>query len=284
MMAMTKRNLLVFFRDKASVFFSLLSVFIIIGLYVLFLGNVIVSGMEDIPGARALMDNWIMAGLLAVAGLTSTMGAFGTMVDDRHKKIIKDFSASPVSRWQLAGGYIVSAFLVGVIMSVITLVLAEIYIVAGGGELISALTLLKVLGVILLSVLSGSSMMYFLISFFKSQNAFAVASTVVGTLVGFLTGIYIPVGNLPSAVQLVVKIFPVSHAGSLFRQLMMEQPMTYSFNGAPAATVDSFKTELGVVFHFGSAEAGPLVNILVLLATTAVFYGLAVLNISRKSK
>lgn len=284
MMAMTKRNLLVFFRDKASVFFSLLSVFIIIGLYVLFLGNVIVSGMEDIPGARALMDNWIMAGLLAVAGLTSTMGAFGIMVDDRHKKIIKDFSASPVSRWQLAGGYIVSAFLVGVIMSVITLVLAEIYIVAGGGELISALTLLKVLGVILLSVLSGSSMMYFLISFFKSQNAFAVASTVVGTLVGFLTGIYIPVGNLPSAVQLVVKIFPVSHAGSLFRQLMMEQPMAYSFDGAPAATVDSFKTELGVVFQFGSAEAGPLVNILVLLATTAVFYGLAVLNISRKSK
>jgi multidrug/hemolysin transport system permease protein len=40
MRAFTVRNLKVFFRDKSSVFFSLLSAIIIIGLYVLFLGDV----------------------------------------------------------------------------------------------------------------------------------------------------------------------------------------------------------------------------------------------------
>ena len=35
-----KRNMLLFFRDKTTVFFSLLAVFIIIGLYALFLGDI----------------------------------------------------------------------------------------------------------------------------------------------------------------------------------------------------------------------------------------------------
>ena len=61
-----KRNLLVFFKDKASVFFSLLSVFIIIGMYALFLGDVWTSSMKDVTGARILMDCWIVAGLIAV--------------------------------------------------------------------------------------------------------------------------------------------------------------------------------------------------------------------------
>ncbi|MFR1983726.1 MAG: hypothetical protein ACLS4Z_08430 [Christensenellaceae bacterium] len=39
MITFAKRNLLVFFKDKSSVFFSLFAVFIIIGLYALFLGD-----------------------------------------------------------------------------------------------------------------------------------------------------------------------------------------------------------------------------------------------------
>ena len=81
------RNLKVFFKDKSSVFFSLLAVFIIIGLYALFLGDVWTSSMSDIAGIRFLMDSWIMAGLLAVTSVTTTMGAYGIMVQDREKKI-----------------------------------------------------------------------------------------------------------------------------------------------------------------------------------------------------
>lgn len=90
------RNLKLFFRDKSSVFFSLLAVFVIIGLYVLFLGNMITSGLQWLgEGARFIMDSWIMAGLLAVTSLTTTMGAFGVMIEDRTKKVMKDFTASP---------------------------------------------------------------------------------------------------------------------------------------------------------------------------------------------
>ena len=75
-----KRNLKVFFRDKSSVFFSLLAVFIIIGLYVLFLRDTIMTGFEGMgDDAVHMLDNWIMAGMLAVTAITTTMGAFGTV-------------------------------------------------------------------------------------------------------------------------------------------------------------------------------------------------------------
>ena len=71
---LVKRNLLIFFRDRGSVFFSLLGVLIIIGLYVLFLGDIMVKDLGDLPGARFLMDSWIMSGLLAVTPVTTSLG------------------------------------------------------------------------------------------------------------------------------------------------------------------------------------------------------------------
>ena len=281
-----KRNLKLFFRDRTSVFFSLLAVFIIIGLYVLFLGNMMVKNFKELlsDNARFTIDSWVMAGLLSVTSITTTMGAFGTMVEDKTKKISKDFSSAPLRRSQLAGGYIMSSFIIGVIMSIAALVVAEIYILAGGGKLITLVPLLKLFGVMMLSVFAGSSMVFFIVSFFKSNNAFATASTIIGTLLGFLTGIYIPIGSLPSAVQTAIKIFPISHAGALFRQIMMEAPMSIAFKNAPAQAVTGFKQAMGVVFYAGSKELPPIVNILVLVATGIVFYTLAVIRISIKKR
>jgi multidrug/hemolysin transport system permease protein len=280
------RNLKIFFKDRSSVFFSLLAVFIIIGLYVLFLGNLWTNNFgSEAVGVRFLMDSWIMAGLLAVTSVTTTMGAFGIMVEDRAQKIVKDFYASPIPKSSIVGGYILSAFLIGIIMSAITAALAEIYIVADGGKIMGWLTLLKVLALILLSTLANSSLVLFLVSFFSSTNAFATASTIIGTLIGFLTGIYLPIGNLPSSVQWAVKLFPVSHSAALFRQVMMETPMSVTFKGVPTEMVTSFEQFAGVRCWFGGDTAiTPLTSILVLILTAVVFYSLALMNISRKMR
>lgn len=278
------RNLKMFFRDRASVFFSLLAAFIIIGLYILFLGDMLQSGMQAVPGARFLMDSWIMAGLLSVTSVTTTMGAFGIMVTDREKKSSKDFAASPVKRSTLAAGYIVSSFLIGLFMTLVTLVLAEVYITAYGGQILSTTSLIKLFGVMLLSVMSSTAMVLFLVSFFKSNNAFATASSILGTLIGFLTGVYIPLGQLPEAVQSIVKFFPVSHASLLFRQVMMDAPLQAAFAGAPAESVSGFKSMMGVSFQIGGTEVSMLASALVLVGTTVVFFLLSTWNLSRKRK
>lgn len=284
MWAMTKRNLKVFFRDRGSVFFSLLAVIIIIVLYAVFLGDTITSGMEDVEGIDFLMNSWVVAGILAVISMTSTLGALGVMVEDKARKISKDFAVSPLKRGSLAGGYIFSSFAVGVIMSLVALVIGEAYIVAAGGELLSMENMLKVIGGIFLSVLSSSSIVLFIVSFFKSQNAFGTASTVIGTLIGFLTGVYIPIGALPDAVGGVIRAFPVSYSASYFRTIMTEQPAAVSFDGAPASALKEFNTELGINFQFGDFTTTIATCVIVMVATAAVFYALSILSISKKRK
>ena len=284
MLNFTKRNLLVFFRDKASVFFSLLSVFIIIGMYALFLGDVWTSSMQDVPGARYLMDSWIVAGLIAVTSVTTTMGAFGTMVEDQSKKIIKDIRSSPLPRVSIAGGYIFSSFIIGVIMCVVALALCEGYILAGGGALLSGLHLLKVFALILLSTFSNTALVLFFVSFFSSNNAFSIASTIIGTVIGFMTGIYIPIGQLPNGVQWVIKLFPPSHSALLLRQVIMDDAIKTSFAGAPAAMANGFKEVMGVSFKIGETTVTPILSIGILIAPGILFLGLSLLNLSRKKR
>jgi multidrug/hemolysin transport system permease protein len=230
------------------------------------------------------MDNWVMAGLLAVTSVTTTMGAFNIMVNDKTQKIIKDFYSSPASRKSLAGGYVLSAFVIGLIMSIVTLIFAEIYIVAEGGALMSFTTLVKVVLLILLADLTGTAMIFFLTSFFTSESAFSTASTVVGTLIGFITGIYLPIGMLPEAVQVIIKIFPPSHAAVLLRQTMMEDVMNTSFAHIPAAYADEFKEIMGITFSFDGNEISALTSIIFLLAAAVFFFILAVANLSRKKR
>ena len=284
MITFTKRNLMVFFKDRSSVFFSLLSSFIIIGLYILFLGDVWTNSFDGIDNAREIMDNWIMAGLISVTSLTTTMGAFGTMINDKTTKIQKDFYCSPLKRISLGGGYILSAFIIGIIMSIVTLAFAEIYIVAEGGSLISLAALLKTLLLIVFSTFMNTSLMFFMVSFFSSQNAFATASTILGTLIGFLTGIYLPIGSLPEAVQFVIKIFPPSHSAVLFRQVMMEEAMAEGFLNVPEDIVMGIKKQLGVIFNFGDTIVSKAASVIIVAVVGVLFFAFAVLSISRKKR
>lgn len=279
-----KRNLMVFFKNKAAVFYSFLSVIIIIGLYVLFLGDTIVSNSEELPGMRFVLDSWIMAGVIAVTTVTTLLGSLSYMISDREDKIYKDFVAAPLKRNHIVLGYIISSFIISTILTLFTVVFAEIYIVMYGGELLSWVAFVKVLGIILLNEVFSCFMCFLLVSSFKNMNAFSAASTIVGTLIGFLTGIYVPIGSLPATVQTVIKIFPPSHAGSLLRKVMMEEGMKVTFSGIPAEYVEEFETMLGVTYKIGDKIISPAHSIAYLLILSALFLALSIILISRKEK
>ncbi len=284
MIAFTKRNLKIYFRDKANVMFSLLAVFIIIGLYVLFLGDVWTNDLRDFAGAGELMDNWVMAGVLAVTSFTTTMGMLGSMVKDRELRVNMDFYIAPVSRSALTGGYIAGAYIVGLLMTLLAFVAAEIYITANGGGLLSALQTVKVLAMILFTTLMNTTLMVFIVSLFKSQSAFSVASTVFGTLIGFVTGIYLPIGMYPEAVQWIIKLFPVSHAAAIFRNLMMETPMQTAFDGVPIEAAAQVKEQLGITYAFGGHIVTQTESLLMMAVCIAVFFLLGRWLGSKKEK
>ncbi len=280
-----KRNMKVYYRDKISVFFSFLSILIIILLYALFLGRIQVQSIEQtagkIEGARYLVDTWIMAGIIAVSSITISLGSLGTMVDDQHKQILRDFVVAPIKKRQIVASYILTTWIITIIIGLFTLIIAEGYILLSGGELVTFIQLLKVLGVMLLCIFSSASMMFFIVTFIKTSNAYATLSTIIGTMIGFLAGIYVPMGVLPAAMQTVIKFVPISHGAVLLRQILMERPLEIVFGGAPPSVMQNYMESNGISFSAGGTQISALAMILILAGSGVLFFGLSVLRASK---
>lgn len=278
MNSMVKRNVKLYFRDKTNMFFSMLSVLIIIGLFVLFLG-------QGNWGSNEIRDSWLMAGVLAVASVTTALGAISQMVEDKVYKKNKGFYASPIKRGHITVGYILSPLFVSVIMTSLTAIGFGAYIILTGGNIPGIGGILQLAGLILLSGITSTALVCFMVSFLKTNSSYGTVSTIIGTLAGFLMGIYIPVGNLPGAVQTVIMFFPPAHAAMLFRRILMEQPLEIVHN-LPPGTFDlaSLQETLGVVFRFGDFEITPLMSIGFLIVSAILFFGLSVINMRKAGR
>ncbi|MDD2376218.1 MAG: ABC transporter permease [Clostridia bacterium] len=277
------RNTKLFLRDKSAVFFSFLSMFIIIGLYALFLGDVQVKQIEQIigklEGIRWLVDSWIIAGIIAVNTVNTTMFSLTTIVNDIDSKVVKDLYTAPIKKWQIALGYILSSWITGILMSVISIGVGQIYIYLTGGELLSLIGNLKVIGVTILSVISFSSALFFLFTFINSPRTVSTIGSIVGTLVGFIAGIYIPMGALPEGVQTIMKTVPVTYSTSMFRQIFMEEPLNKVFEGAPVEKINDYIQTFGVKIYWGNSEVSWIVMIGILLGFSLVFYILSIIKL-----
>lgn len=276
MITFALRILKLYSRDKTAVFFSLLSSMIIVGLYILFLGETYTSSLGNMQNSRQLMDEWIMAGLLATTSASTTIGSLSIMVNDYTSMVQKDFYCSPVSKRTLAGGYFLSTFFIGFILSCFTLCFAQVYICIGGGEIYSVQTYLHILLILLLVVGMNASMMFCISTFFKTNHAFSTATTLIGTLIGFLTGIYIPIGSLPQAIQWVIRLFPTSHGAVLLRQTMMKTTMSETFINVPHHFVNEFKEMLGVTFSLNDTILPMSFSYIYLLVFTFVFLSIGI--------
>ncbi|WOC31392.1 MULTISPECIES: ABC transporter permease [Caproicibacterium] len=285
MLNFAARNIKLFFREKSAVFFSFLTVLIILGLYVVFLNDIWLQSLpEGIPQVKVLANSWLIAGIAAVASVTAAMGAFDRMVEDKARKISRDFFAAPVSRVRIVGGYILSTFAIGTLLCLFTFILGEVYIASNGGSILAAVPMLQFLGVLLLATFSSCCFVFFIVSFFERTSAFATATTIVGTLIGFLMGIYLPIGALPDSVQTVIKLFPPSHAAVLMRRILMRQPMEVGFANVPSSTVRQFQEYMGVVYVYQGHTMPAWGHGLVLAISGALFFLLALCNVLRKSK
>ena len=282
MIDMLARNLKIYFRDKSAVFFSLFGALLIIGLYALFLSDTMTDTIELDKGGKFIMNSWVMGGLIAAATATTGMGAYGVMVNDKENKNYKDFYASPVKKSKIVASYLLDAICVSTIMTLITFVLAELYIVANDGDWLSFSQSLKVIGVILLTVLSSCAIVCFICSFLNSSQAFSGCSILVGSSIGFLTGSYVPIGSLPKGVQNILSILPCTHAAALLRQLMTETPIKDGLAGSPKEYITGFKEEMGIVLKIGDYTCTATTHILFIVGSAIIFYILSIAFISHK--
>lgn len=284
MIAFFKRSLLLYYKDKTSVFFSLLSVFIVIGVYIFFLNDQMVTNLETLPYAKEITASWLVAGLLAITSLTTTMGGFGIMVDDKARKIDKDFISSPIPTYKITAGYVLGATFIGFSMTLLMALIMQIYFFTLGIPLLSLVTYLKIIAILFLSTLTNTAFMLLIVSFFRSNNAFATASTIIGTLAGFLTGIYVPIGNFSGWIRSLMYLFPGTYSASLLRQLYLEDLLPQAFEGASTELLKNFQETMGIQLVIFNTTITPIISVVILLVFMSICYGLAILQLSKKYK
>lgn len=265
---LTKRNVLVFVRDYGAVFFSVLSMFIILLLMVVFLGKMNTDqvlwvleeyggkrdALQDQRNAQYLIQMWTLAGILAVNTVTVSLTVMQTMVRDEVKGQLACFYVSPVKRIKIALGYILAAWAIGSGMSFLTFAVGEAYMVIQGYEVLSVATWIKVFGMIMMNALVYSAIGYLLALFIHSESAWGGLLTVIGTLVGFLGGIYLPISQLSEGIVKGMKCLPVLHGAAMIRVVMTEAAMEETFKGLPDMVPEMFGKEMGITLWNGEVQ------------------------------
>lgn len=284
---LTRRNLKIFLKDKANVFFSLLAPLIVLALYVLFLGRIqedgllaALEGMGVTGGEEkigAFCDSWMLAGSLSCACITVPLCACGIMIQDKARGISADLLISPVAKWVTPAAYFCSVVAAGLAIGAVVLAVCFIWLAAAGIWLLSALDVLGCIAALVLSVVASSTLLVFVVGFFRSQGAFTALNIILGTVVGFLIGAYMPISYFPDAVQKFTYFIPGSYTAGLFRNFMMGGALERISADLSPAFAEGLKSEFSLTFDFFGAEVGISAMFVVLACAAVLFAGLNVL-------
>lgn len=287
---LVKRNMMLYFKDKAAVFFSVLSVLIVLMLMVVFLGDMnqeeLLSMLKQLTGAENSASDilhaqqvilmWTIAGMLAVNSFTVPLTMIGTYVQDKQYHKLESFFCAPISRMTLLSGYLISAILNGMIMCSITLLLSYGYILSQGLTFLTLMEILQVYGVLLVCVSVSSCLILLLSQFLHTNSAWGSFSTIAGTLIGFLGGIYLPISMLPSAVQSVLKALPFLHQAGLLRELFTKSAVSSMFEGLPSAVPATYNEMMGIEITIFDQVVSPAIQITLLVLCGIIALAVAI--------
>lgn len=294
---LTRRNCLVFLRDRSAVFFSLLSMLIVLMLMGIFLGNMNVESVTDLlqkyggqrdvlldqKNAEHLVQYWTLAGLMVVNAVTVTLSVIGIMVDDANENRLESFYTAPVSKGTLAVSYITAAVIIGTMFCMLTLAVSLVYIKVGGGIMLSFVSLARILLYTLINTSIFSIIMYLAALFVKSSSAWSGVATVVGTLVGFVGAIYLPMGALPEGVAKILKYIPILHGTSLMRKVCCEGALSKVFDGLPKEVLAGYRENMGIDVMIGNHTVEDKFQILFLCVCGMIALVAVILTARRKN-
>ena len=293
-MQLAGRNLKIYLRDRSAVFFSLLTAIIVIVLMLVFLGDMNVEAITSLlkefghdvtekteEEAQLLVIMWTVGGILCVNGVTVASMMTSVMINDANSGKIQAFRTAPLSRTKLSLGYIVSSWTASMIICLLTLAAAEIFAGINGAALPELSEQLLLLGMLAVNCFAYSGLMYFCGLLIRTPGAWSGFSTLIGTLVGFLGGIYIPVGSLPEGVQTVLKCLPVLHGCSMFRSVLTRASVEKTLADIPEEVIEEYREVMGITTSFGDTEIGWEIQLAILAVCGIIFIAVGTL-ISRK--
>lgn len=230
-LGLTKRNLMIYFKDINAVIFSLLTSIIVFVLYLVFLKstfvnaiNKMITGLEPFVSENdinMLVSGILLVGIIGSALITVSYSCLTTVIKDRENKIDYDISATPIKRGQIILSYFVAATLSAFIITAIILTAGLLIISSMGDMNLTALTILKAYGVVFLGSISSTAIFMVIALFFKNTSASSAFFGMLSAASGFVIGAYIPLSEFSETIQTICNIFPATQVTVLFRNVLL---------------------------------------------------------------
>lgn len=262
-LGLTKRNLLLFFKDKQSILFSLLTSMIVLALYLLFLKDTFVNAMDSainqFPGLSSLIDKndkdmfanlILLTGILGSAMITVPYNCLITLVKDRENKVDYDILATPLKRGQIIFSYFISAALSSVILTSIILAVGLVIICMHGDIYLGIIDILKAFGVVALGSISATSIFMIVVLFLKSVSASGAFFGLLSAASGFIIGAYIPISQFSEAIQTICNIFPASQITIVLRNVLINGLLEHMNTALDGVDQGMFVTSIKELFSF----------------------------------
>ena len=280
MLALLKRNFILYFRNRSGVFFSLLGALISFLLYIIFLQKNLTDSWSQLPNSTNLLNNWLMGGTLAVTGMTTSFTALKQMVQDRENQVDQDLFLTDLGNWALQASYLISSIVISFVMQVFMYAVMSFYFKES--PVISHLP--EITLIMLLSSLLSSVVNILLIYRFQSVDSLGKLATIVGTASGFLVGTYIPIGVLPDFAQIIMKCTPATYIASLYRQILMKERLETAFTGN-SRLLKEFQEKMGIQINWQELlTKEETYFIVVIISLIAIFLWLLFVKVFSKRK
>lgn len=228
---LTKRNLLIYFKDKAAIFFSMLTPLIVFTLYILFLRGTIVDGLNEASSMLnglitkenldAIANGLLLSGVMGSALITVPYSTLTTIIKDRENKIDYDISATPMSRVQIILSYFTASAICAFIMTTIVMTAGLIILMSNYEMYLETTDILKLIGINGLGSICSTAVFMLIMIFMKSSSTSSSFFGLLSAASGFVIGAYIPLHQFSETVQTICNIFPQTGITCLIRNTIL---------------------------------------------------------------
>lgn len=278
-LALVRRNVKIFFKDKGSFFSSLITPIILLVLYATFLAGVYRDVIEDfVPVAIAEREKLLngtvaavlLSSLLSTSCVTVAFCSNLLMVQDRANGVYKDFLITPADKGVIAAAYFVSSFLATLIVAFAATAAGLIYMAICGWYSSFTDVLLIFVDVILLSAF-GTAVSSVVNSFIKTQAQATAVGTVVSAGYGFLCGAYMPISSFGAGLQAFLSFLPGTYGTSLLRNHALNGAISQMEKlGFPEQAVSSVRKGFDCDISFCGAQVPVWAMYIVVIAAAAI--------------
>jgi ABC-2 type transport system permease protein len=205
-----------FLRDRAAVAWTLAFPIALLGLFATLFSGDGRPGGDQVQQGGVSPITYLLPTILAMALMQLGVYSAISLVQQRERQILKRFASAPIDRSSIIGGFVGVRLLVAIVQALLLLAAGRFLL---GVEVVGNPIVMT--GVVLLTATTFIAIGFALAGIAKTEEAATQLTGFISLPSMFLSGLFVPVDQLPGILKPIASIMPLTYAADGLRQAMV---------------------------------------------------------------